>query len=195
MENLYKRYWTPAMKKEYPMDDYLLELMSIAFEALEVKAPDYLAYKNEGQNESDIPVQQGEHGIKNVGTDLPQADSGIPGDKGPEGTTHGADDSQIGQRPGARADTDGSAGKLPNESGKGGVEDISEAPNLEAYQNYRISEKNPIFAKGGEKARYVTNLEALKTLQSILDDGREYATIEEQKTCIIFRMGCFAWCF
>ena len=37
---------TPEMKKELPMDDYLLELMTIAYEALEEKAPVYLEMIN-----------------------------------------------------------------------------------------------------------------------------------------------------
>lgn len=43
MQNLVDNYWSPEMMKEFPMDDYLLELMSIAYSELEDKTPDYLA--------------------------------------------------------------------------------------------------------------------------------------------------------
>ncbi len=125
-----------------------------------------------------VSVQSGEHSDKDQSTNLPQTDSGLSPDKGSEGKTDGTDDSQDGQ---PRRD-----GENIDESSGGISEEGESKKNKVAYNNYRINEENPVFTKGSKKVRYKANIEALKTLQTILDEGRSTATIEEQRKLALY---------
>lgn len=122
--------------------------------------------KNDGKGKSDVSIQQGEGGPAGPRSDIQDSDQGVPEDKGRKGKGDRTEDSEARERPGTGEDTPG--GTTGNQ-----------------IENYQIDEQNPVFTGGGKKTRYLANVAALKTLDTVLTENRA-ATIEEQRTMALF---------
>lgn len=146
-----------------------------------------LSGQDRGPEPGEPPLQSGKDGDISAAADVRENDTGLSEDRGRRRNDNGSDDSQVRESGGNGKDSEGDStgGTGVSRESKSKTTKKAKDKRKIAYENYRINEDNPVFIKGGKKARYKANIEALKTLDTVLSENRA-PTIEEQRKLALF---------